>query len=313
MPEPALDRQIRLRAFEHVQTLERRFRTLSWDRISRGFKFNGETIHLATRAKGIFKPRQMKTLLSIKTVIPKEGRKVWYDDQNTAQQAAFEDCEHFEYALEGTGPSSPANKLLREASEQGLPIIYFFPLAPGQYHAIAPTFVYGFNADAGKCAVGPGEIPQTRGRTIEMGLYEKPDERRYAVRQVQQRLHQSMFRQAVLSAYGRRCAISALPETSLLDAAHIVEDMHETLGQPVVQNGLPLSNIHHKAYDNDLIGIDPDYRVHVSPRLLELDDGPILEALKSVHDARIRLPERPVDYPDRERLDLRFERFLAAA
>ena len=41
-----------------------------------------------------------------------------------------------------------------------------------------------------------------------------------------------------------------------------------------------LSKIHHAAFDAHLIGIDPDYRIHVSDRLLTLHDGPMLEALK---------------------------------
>ena len=51
----------------------------------------------------------------------------------------------------------------------------------------------------------------------------------------------------MLAAYGGRCAISHLPEPRLLDAAHIVTDAHEQLGQPVVSNGLPLTKIHHVA------------------------------------------------------------------
>ena len=58
----------------------------------------------------------------------------------------------------------------------------------------------------------------------------------------------------------------------MLDAAHIIPDANEQLGQPVVPNGLPLSKIHHAAFDAYLIGIDPDYRVHVSDRLLEQHD-----------------------------------------
>jgi len=67
-------------------------------------------------------------------------------------------------------------------------------------------------------------------------------ERRNALREVKARLHQASFRDAVLSAYGGRCAISPLPEPRLLDAAHIV-----MLGQPVVSNGLPLTKVHHAA------------------------------------------------------------------
>jgi putative restriction endonuclease len=90
-------------------------------------------------------------------------------------------------------------------------------------------------------------------------------------------LHQTSFREAVLSAHGGRCAISHLPEPRLLDAAHIVMDADEQLGQPIVSNGLPLTKIHHAAFDDHLIGIDPDFHIHVSDRLLEIHDGPFLE------------------------------------
>jgi hypothetical protein len=79
-------------------------------------------------------------------------------------------------------------------------------------------------------------------------------ERRYALRAVKQRLHQASFREAVIAAYNGRCALSGLPEPLLLDAAHIVSDRDERLGQPVVPNGIPLSKIHHAAFDAHLIG-----------------------------------------------------------
>ena len=78
-------------------------------------------------------------------------------------------------------------------------------------------------------------------------------------------------------------------------------------------NGLPLSKIHHAAFDAHLIGIDPDYRLHVSERLLIHHDGPMLEALKQLHGGRLHLPTRDQDRPDRERLALRYERFKAVA
>ncbi len=53
-------------------------------------------------------------------------------------------------------------------------------------------------------------------------------ERRYALRAVKQRLHQASFREAVITAYNGRCALSGLPEPLLLDAAHIVADKDES-------------------------------------------------------------------------------------
>ena len=82
-------------------------------------------------------------------------------------------------------------------------------------------------------------------------MYPRPPqtttERRYALRLVKQRLHQASFREAVITAYQGRCALSGLPEPLLLDAAHIIADKDERLGHPVIPNGIPLSKIHHAA------------------------------------------------------------------
>jgi len=115
-----------------------------------------------------------------------------------------------------------------------------------------------------------------------------------------------------MTAYNGRCALSGLPESRLLDAAHIVADTEE-LGHAVVPNGIPLSKIHHAAFDAHLIGIDPDFRLHVSPQLMEQHDGPMLDALKKLNGGSIHLPARKQDYPDRDRLSQRFARFKAAS
>jgi hypothetical protein len=128
----------------------------------------------------------------------------------------------------------------------------------------------------------------------------------------QSELRQASFRDAALSAYGGRCAISYLPEPRLLDAAHIVTD--EQLGQPIVSNGLPLTKLHHAAFDAHLIGIDADYRIHVSDPLLEIHDGPFLElGLKGIVGTLIELPRRSEDRPDRDRLAMWFELFKKSA
>ena len=67
------------------------------------------------------------------------------------------------------------------------------------------------------------------------------------------------------------------------------------------------------AFDMHLIGVDPDYRVHVSGQLLQQKDGPMLEAMKSLVGERIWLPARMGDRPDRERLESRFAQFRKAS
>jgi len=153
------------------------------------------------------------------------------------------------------------------------------------------------------------------GETLRAEAERLPDSepaRRYALRAVKQRLHQATFRQAVITAYEGRCAMSGLPEPMLLDAAHIIADKDEGLGQPIVPNGLPMSKLHHAAFDAHLLGIAPDFRLHVSDRLLGQHDGPMLEALKQLDKRMIRLPRRTTDQPSRDRLAARFDVFLAS-
>jgi putative restriction endonuclease len=71
----------------------------------------------------------------------------------------------------------------------------------------------------------------------------------------------------------------------------------------VIPNGLPLTKIHHAAFDAHLIGVDPDFQIHVSDRLLEIHDGPFLKlGLKGIVGQVIQLPRRSEDCPDRDRL-----------
>ena len=81
----------------------------------------------------------------------------------------------------------------------------------------------------------------------------------------------------------------------------------------MVSNGLSLCSIHHRAFDQDLVGVAPDLHVHVSPRLLDDDDGPMLDLLKTFHGSVIESPTRRPWRPDPARLETRFERFLSTA
>ena len=56
------------------------------------------------------------------------------------------------------------------------------------------------------------------------------------------------------------------------------------------------------------------FRIHLSNRLLEIHDGPFLElGLKSIDRSLIVMPRRREDWPDRDRLALRFDTFRKAA
>jgi putative restriction endonuclease len=301
------DTAMRIAAFAHIRRSIELRDVLTADDLAQGFQFGGVRIPLINPRRGIFRPTQMRYLLSIKTVFPKAGGRVWYDDQREVHGQIFAGVDTIGYAFMGSDPNAADNRWLREAFENRVPIVYFLGVAPGRYQAFLPVFITGWDAKALKAEIAFG-LPEARGLTPPQNEIE----RRYALRVVKQRLHQASFREAVMYAYGGRCAVSGLPESRLLDAAHIVADSDEMMGHPVVTNGIPLSKIHHAAFDAHLIGIDPDYRLHVSPQLMDQNDGPMLEGLKRLQGVSVHLPKRPKDYPDRERLSLRFERFRAA-
>ncbi len=142
------DTLMRMAAFEHVRGLSEVYDHLTASEFKPGFIFDEERIPLVNPQRGIFKPRQMRFLLSIKTVFPKPGAKVWYDDQREDHRQIFESEDTVDYAFMGQNPDAADNQWLREAFENQIPVIYFLGIAPGRYQAILPTFVAGWDGNA---------------------------------------------------------------------------------------------------------------------------------------------------------------------
>jgi putative restriction endonuclease len=97
-----------------------------------GFEFGGERIPLINPQRGIFKPRQMSHLLSIKTVFPRKGARVWYDDQREVHHQIYAGDNVVDYQFI-TDPNSADNRLLLDAMEQQIPVIYFLGTSSGRY------------------------------------------------------------------------------------------------------------------------------------------------------------------------------------
>jgi putative restriction endonuclease len=302
------DTLMRIAAFQRVTELTRAGGLASSQQIDRGFNVNQTRYPLYNPRRGIFKPKEMHFLLSIKTVFPKTGGRVWYDDQREVHRQIYEGEEFIDYSFRGDDPDGFDNRYLQQACDLQIPLIYFLGVRPAQYQVLIPVFVEGIDRRGLRARISFAVPDQSSPEAPAT-----PSERRYALRAVKHRLHQASFREAVITAYQGRCAMSGLPAPLLLDAAHIMADGHERLGQPVVQNGLPLSKTHHAAFDAHLIGVDPDYRIHVADRLMALNDGPSLEAMKRLNGALLRDPRREKDRADRDRLSERFGQFKAAA
>lgn len=85
-----------------------------------------------------------------------------------------------------------------------------------------------------------------------------------------ERIGQAFFRRAILSAYNSAYCITGINIPALLRASHIKpwaksNDINEKTNP---QNGLLLNALHDVAFDKGLITISVDYRVVVSPLLL---------------------------------------------
>ncbi|WP_253445165.1 HNH endonuclease [Halomonas sp. Y3] len=302
-----LDTRLRQAAFQRLEAITRQFSNdVPWEAIAEPVPMGEETFYIASRAIGIFKPRQMPDgILSIKTVVPKQGRVNIYSD-------GASDEGGFWYSLEAGGTAKAANRQLLISYERQDPIIYLMGVAPGRYFPLWPCYIDSVDLARELCHVSMRErIGDVRRIAETTGTYDVDElEKRYVIREAKTRGHQAEFRARVMQAYSNRCAMTGLPVPQLLEAAHIIPDPHPG-STTEVSNGISLSRLHHRAYDADLIGIDPDYRIHLNDDLLSTQDGPLLESMKQLNGHKIFTPKRLDQKPSKEALELRYQQFLS--
>ncbi len=87
------------------------------------------------------------------------------------------------------------------------------------------------------------------------------------IREVKTRVNQQVFKQIVSANYNGKCAITGINIPQLLIASHIIpwsKNENERLNP---ENGIYLSALYDKAFDNGLIGINPNFEIILSPML----------------------------------------------
>jgi predicted restriction endonuclease len=115
---------------------------------------------------------------------------------------------------------------------------------------------------------------------------------------VEIRLKQSFFRQAVLSSYQGRCCMTGLDDPRLLIASHIVPWSQDKANRLNPSNGLCLTALHDRAFDQGLITVLPDFKIRVSRSLYRSKTSFCDMALLSLEGKRISLPERFLPAPE---------------
>ncbi|MEV6427441.1 HNH endonuclease [Nocardia sp. NPDC051463] len=261
------------------------------------FPARGEVYKLIDRSKGIWNPKHMLATLSIMST-PNSA----YSDEEIGESL-------FAYAYR-EGNINGDNTKLRRAYQLELPIILLRWIRDGVYFPVCPVYVVADDITNRRFILAVDESL----RSVADPLHLKPIERAYAERMTKQRLHQPEFRARILLAYKDRCTVCGVGHKQLLEAAHIIADGKEH-GSADIDNGLCLCKIHHAAYDANLLGISPEYEVHIGAELMHDPRGGLMlkHGLQALNGTSLALPRSKKDHPSPDRLEERFVEFRAAS
>ncbi|HVQ78089.1 MAG TPA: HNH endonuclease [Candidatus Binatia bacterium] len=299
------DSRVRLAAFEFLaKETARRGEVVPRGILAEGFQFGGTRVPLVG-PQGIFKPAVLPEMpLTITTVPEVRGRPRPYADSMGSDGL-------LRYAYRGTDPLHRDNVGLRTAMQRRAPLAYLFGVVPGEYMPVWPVYIEGDDPARLEFSVAVDEPGAIVGAQPQVGAVAEA-RRVYLTVLTRRRLHQQTFRQRVLRAYQERCAVCRLRRRELLDAAHILPDIHP-LGEPVVPNGLALCSLHHAAFDRHVLGIRPDLVVELRLDILREIDGPLLvHGLQGFQGRVIEIPREAHLQPNPAWLAERYHTFQRA-
>ncbi|WP_341909000.1 HNH endonuclease [Polaromonas sp. YR568] len=125
---------------------------------------------------------------------------------------------------------------------------------------------------------------------------------------IQARVNQVRFRRAILASYNSTCCISGLNHEKLVIASHIVPWSVDKANRLNPQNGLCLSALHDRAYDQGLLTVLPDHTIRIAQKLKGTSNDRFMrDALLRYDGKKIRLPEK--FRPDQKFLEAHASRF----
>jgi putative restriction endonuclease len=295
------DADIRLAALESIaRKVERHGEILDWPCIAEGFSYRGEPMLFANRVRGIFRPKAMRAgALSIKTTVPRGGRRPRYDD--LAVEGGFV------YRFQGDDPDASDNNALQYAASLRAPMIYLYGVAPARYLVLAPVFIERVDLAGLSCEVVVGSL-------VDLRSPRPSDVLRAVSSAAKPRWEHAILRLRALEAWEERCAVCDLAAPALLDAS-VVWPQGVTRGAPEEDNALALCVLHRGVFERDLLGIDPTGTVHLAETLRHETRGGVVlaQGLWPFDRKRVAWPRRPEARPREDFLTARFARFLRAA
>ena len=288
--------QLRERIMQDLTQLFEKNGCVTRDQLS-SYEIDGKPYRLVDQSRGIWNPKFLDSTLSI------------ISDPDSHYRDHHRDDGLIEYAYQ-KGNAGGVNTKMRTAMENRDPIILLTKIATGVFVPTMPVYIVGDDPISNRFLIAVDEamvVLANNAGSIS------PIQKKYAEAIVRRRLHQPEFRGRVMRAYNTQCAICSLKHGELLDAAHIMPDAHE-LGVPCVSNGIALCKIHHTAYDQNFVGISPEYRVHINSDLMAEKDGPMLKhGIQEMNGRMLMLPSNETERPNIAALDYRYMQFLSAS
>ena len=244
---------VRMRAIQFVLGLRERWTGIPAAEL-RKFHIDGDRIPL-TSIQGIFKPAVLTEPLSIRSAL----------DSPYADPI---DGSHVRYSF--APPSREyENDGLKQCASKHLPLIYFVQTKPKpntEYIVFAPVFVTNWDNASREFLIDLSEQTAATADHVPASAFEIADapplDKRYVPTIVERRLHQARFRNQVLAAYRERCAVCVLRVRPLLDGAHLLPD-RDPKPTIVVNEGMALCAIHHRALDARILRYDAAYRIGI--------------------------------------------------
>ncbi len=183
----------------------------------------------------------------------------------------------------------------REESGEGSSHVQFRTLDPIKW------YVHRYDDSTGEALLVRGVKPAgvtTDGSETEDEDVGRPDE--VQQRAIKIRRGQAQFREKLLAAYGRTCAVTGCKVVDLLEAAHIQPHADEPNYR--VTNGLLLRADIHTLFDLNLLSVDALRCVQLAPTLLNSE-------YRGYEGKRLRQPDLPSEMPDMNALDRRYREF----
>ena len=115
---------------------------------------------------------------------------------------------------------------------------------------------------------------------------------------VKQRVNQNAFRAMILNNYDNRCAITGISIPELLVASHIIPWSVNKKERLNPENGICLSALYDRAFDQGFISIDKKNRIILADKLryYETEDF-YARHFESIKNQSIRLPEEHLPNP----------------